>query len=99
MPDAPANAPLSRAELERAFLPLAADVRADLLEHARVRRATAMRAFNVKDEDAWKKIVACNPEMVHRLAGERYPKYRTVEIARRLLDSAPRCATRGGGTT
>lgn len=61
---------------------------------ARVRRAAAMELLDIADSHTFAKVVDANPDLVHKLPGERQAKYVTAVIYR-LLPAASRCATCG----
>jgi hypothetical protein len=84
---------MTRTQLESLCADLPTAVRTELLEHARVTRAVAMRAFDVRDDETFKKIVDANPNLVHRLPGEIRMMFRSTEIVRLLS----RCAALGEG--
>ena len=88
------NEPMTWSRIQEACALLPAELRTQLLGHARVSRVLAMRALDVTEGRLFKKIVDANPDLVHRLPGETRAKYRTAVIARLLLSDA-RCATRG----
>ena len=67
----------------------------DLNEYpARVSRAVAMQLLGIRDDATFRKVVDATPDLLHKLPGESYGKYRVTAIAR-LLSTSPRCATRG----
>jgi hypothetical protein len=64
---------------------------------ARVSRATAMLLLNV-GHNTFAKVVDANPQLVHKLPGEKRAKYLVREIAL-LLEPNTRCAALGGAKT
>lgn len=54
------------------------------LHGCRVRRGDAMRMLCIIDDRTWQKVLDANPQLRHRLRGERQFKYVTAEIFRLL---------------
>jgi hypothetical protein len=81
---------------------------------ARVKRHVAMELLSIDDDEVFRKVVDANPDLAHRLPGEKKAKYLTEVIAKLLSPNNPavidrrdkdgvsdsRCATGiGGGKT
>lgn len=86
---------MTRDSFEQICSLLPADVRGQLLNHARVPRWVALRALDITEDATLKKVVDANPDLVHKLPGETKARYRSTVIARLLAGN--RCAAQGEG--
>jgi hypothetical protein len=64
---------------------------------ARVTRHVAMELLCIDDPRVFRKVIDANPDLAHRLPGEKKAKYLRAVIDRLLQPENSRCATGTGG--